>query len=135
MTYDGVIPDGLAERGTSLWIDVLAERELDAAGQVLLAEACRMADRLEQMDRLLRGDIATWAEITDDYGADGKRVTRVVLDDVLGEARQQAATYRQLITTLKLGTAVERATERGSLDQLAARRRDRRTDATDRVGT
>jgi hypothetical protein len=61
VTYDGVIPDGLAERGTALWIDVLAERELDAAGRVLLAEACRMADRLEQMDRLLRGDIATWA--------------------------------------------------------------------------
>ena len=135
MTYDGVIPEGLAERGTALWIDVLAERELDAAGRVLLAEACRMADRLEQMDRLLRGDIATWAQISDEYGAGGKRRVTVVLDDALGEARQQAATYRQLIATLKLGTAVERQTERGSLDQLAARRRDRRTDASDRVGS
>jgi hypothetical protein len=127
VTYDGVIPDGLGERGTALWIDVLAERDLDAAGRVLLAEACRMADRLEQLDRLLRGDIATWAVISDDYGAGGKRRVTVVLDDALGEARQQAATFRQLVATLKLGTAVERQTERGSLDQLAARRADRRT--------
>lgn len=130
MTYDGVIPAGLAERGTALWIDVLAERELDAAGRVLLAEACRMADRLEQMDRLLRGDIGTWAVISDDYTG-GKRTTKVVLDDALGEARQQAATLRALVTSLKLGTAVERQTERGSLDQLAARRTQRRTASAD----
>lgn len=122
MAYDGVIPDGLAERGTALWLDVLAERDLDAAGRVLLAEACRMADRLEQMDRLLRGDISTWAVISDEYGAGGKRRVTVVLDDALGEARQQAATYRQIVATLKLGTAAEKATERGSLDQLGARR-------------
>ena len=127
-------PANLGTRGRALWRDVLADTELDAAGRVLLHEACRMADRLESLDLILRGDVATWAVITDDY-AGGKRTTKVVLDDALGEARQQAATFRQLVTTLKLGTSVERQTERGSLDQLAAARAQRRANAQDRVGT
>jgi hypothetical protein len=127
-------PANLGTRGRALWRDVLAERDLDPAGRALLHEACRMADRLEQLDQILRGDIATWAVIADDY-AGGKRTTKVVLDDALGEARQQAATFRQLLATLKLGTAVERQTERGSLDQLAARRADRLAVPQDRVGS
>lgn len=127
-------PANLGTRGRALWRDVLADTDLDAAGRVLLHEACRMADRLEQLDVLLRGDVATWAVISDEYGAGGKRTTKVVLDDALGEARQQAATLRQLLATLKLGTATERATERGSLDQLASRRAARRADPAHRVG-
>jgi hypothetical protein len=125
-------PAGLAARGKALWTDVLAERELDAAGRILLAEACRMADRLEQLDRLLRGDVTTWAVIADDYTQGKTRTTTLVLDDALAEARQQAATLRQLVTTLKLGTAVERSDGKASaLDQLAGKRAQRRAAASD----
>jgi hypothetical protein len=127
-------PPNLGPRGRRLWTETLAERDLDPAGRILLHEACRMTDRLEQMDLILRGDASTWAVISDDY-AGGKRTTKVVLDDALAEARQQAATLRQLLTTLKLGSAVERPTERGSLDQLAGRRAARRAGAADQVGT
>jgi hypothetical protein len=127
-------PPHLGARGRALWRDVLAERDLDAAGRVMLHEVCRMADRLEQLDVLLRGDVSAWAVISDEYGAGGKRTTKVVLDDALGEARQQAATLRQLLATLKLGNAVERPTERGSLDQLASRRAARRADPAHSVG-
>jgi hypothetical protein len=124
-------PATLGPRGLALWTAITAKRDLDAAGAILVEEACRIADRLEQLDELLRGEIAVWAQITDDY-AGGKRTTRVVLDDALGEARQQQNALRQILATLKLGSAEEKATGEVSLvDQLTARRTRRLTAASD----
>lgn len=124
-------PPTLGERGRKVWAAITATHELDPAGRVLAEEACRIADRLESLDAILRGDVDTWAVITDEYTAGGKRTVKVVLDDALGEARQQALAFRALMATLKLGTAAERQTERTSaLDQLAARRTERRTATT-----
>ncbi|OXR46661.1 hypothetical protein B7C42_01636 [Nocardia cerradoensis] len=63
---------------------------------VMINEAARVGDRLEQIDSILSGDGRIWARITN--GREGDLEIRI--DSVLAEARQQAATYRQLVTTI-----------------------------------
>lgn len=114
-------PPDLRARGRELWEQMTATREADAAWLVMLHEACRMADRLDQMSRLLNGDIEVWARI-DLPDLDGKPCI-LIFDDALAEARQYVNTFRQLMTTLKVGVASEtRSTEKSALDEIAARR-------------
>ncbi|MEV6258070.1 hypothetical protein AB0L97_32930 [Nocardia sp. NPDC051911] len=73
-----------------------AALELDDDGYeitVLIIEAARVGDRLEQLNSILTGEAAMWARLTN--GREGDLEIRV--DNVLQEARQQAATLRQLI--------------------------------------
>ena len=42
-------PDGLCATGTGLWRAILAEYVLDPAELVMLAELCRVADRLDRL--------------------------------------------------------------------------------------
>jgi hypothetical protein len=113
----------------AMWESLSAGREFDAAWAVLIEEACRIADRLEKLDLLLRGDVDTWARIEDDYTGGGSHKEIVlVFDDALAEARQQANALRQIVTSLKLGQASEKSTgKRSALDDLAAKRAGRRS--------
>lgn len=114
-------------RGQAMYANLTVGREFDAAWQVLIEEACRIADRLERLDALLGGDVDSWARIERKFrGSD--RIIELVFDDALAEARQQANTLRQIITSLKLGQATEKTDGAVSaLDQLAAKRADRRS--------
>lgn len=112
-------PDGLSTRGEALWAAVVASRALGAADLVLLEESCRIADRLEQLDRLLRGDVDTWTRIVSDR--EGSPV-ELRVDSALAEARQQQSVLRQLIVTLGLSTSEPAREARSALDDLAARR-------------
>lgn len=118
-----VAPEGLGERGMAMWVALTAAREFDAAWGVLIAEACRISDRLEKLDRLLRRDIDAWAciEVPD---AEGHPLV-LVFDDALAEARQQTNALRQIVVSLKLGVASETKSERSAFDDLADRRRAR----------
>lgn len=113
-------------RGQALWDECTADQEYDAAGRVLLEEACRIADRLDRLEALIAGDDREWARIEFTVRGDRKEV-RLVFDDALAEARQQANALRQIVTTLKLGSVTDKKTgELSALDQLAAKRADRR---------
>lgn len=111
-----------------MWESLTVGRDYDAAWAVLIEEACRIADRLDKMHALLSGDIESWARIEDDYSGGGSHKEIVLIfDDALAEARQQANALRQIVTSLKLGTATDKKSgEVSALDELTAKRRDRR---------
>ena len=89
------VPDGLAQRGSALWT-LLADRSSDPGLLVLLGEACRTADRLDGLDRILRGEHHELVRVVlDEFGQCELRV-----DAALSEARQQAGVLRQLIAAL-----------------------------------
>jgi hypothetical protein len=91
------VPDGLSERGLSLWVQLTVGRDLPPAAMALAAEAARITDRLERLDRLLRGEDSEWfrvANLADDTCV-------LVVNSALGEARQQAGMLRQVLATLE----------------------------------
>lgn len=81
-------------RGQRLW-DAHHDG-LDQKGLVMLEEACRIADRLDELDRILTGDRKLWLYLVD--GRDGSIEVRV--DGALVEARQQANVLRQILAGL-----------------------------------
>jgi hypothetical protein len=66
---------------------------------VLLEEACRIADRLDQMDRMLSGDASSWIDLVESKGDPERQ--EIVIDKLLAEARQQAVALKQLIAELR----------------------------------
>lgn len=122
-----LVPVGLAARGSALWEALSTGTGIDPAGAVLVAEACRIADRLEQLNGLLVGDEAEWARVQLPRRENDELILRV--DGALTEARQQAQVLRQLLG--QLGTTQAGESEGGSfLDDLARRRSDRLADST-----
>jgi hypothetical protein len=97
-------PSGLGKRGRALWRDLTKDRELGPSAGALATEICRIADRLERLDEVLRGDADVWFSIK--APERGGELT-VVVDNALSEARQQAATLRQLVATLEDMTSKE----------------------------
>lgn len=95
---------GLRDRGRALWESLTAARSFDAAGELLAGEACRIADRLERLDRLLRGDAGDWSQIVE---VPGSGTLVLVIDSALSEARQQQNALRQIFATLGLAKAVD----------------------------
>jgi hypothetical protein len=93
-------PAGLSARGRRLWADLNDMAELDATQRILAEEACRMADRLEKLDALLRGDAEEWVRIREPR-VDGDPMV-IVIDSALAEARQQANVMKQLLAALRL---------------------------------
>jgi hypothetical protein len=85
------------ERGARLWEAHCAQVEGER-GLVLLEEACRIADRLDLLDRLLKGEERLWCHLVE--ARDGDLEIRV--DGALMEARQQANVLRQILTSLPL---------------------------------
>lgn len=108
-----------------MWEKLTTGRTWDAPGLVMVTEACRLADRLEQMDRLLRGEADAWARVVP--RTDNTLVLQV--DGLLSEARLTAGALRQLLGQLRLGAVVSPAAgtkPKGSrLDELSAARRRR----------
>lgn len=115
-------PAGLAVRGRQLWTDLIAEGPPGPAHRILIEEVCRIADRLDRLDRLL-GDSEDQAWMRLQVSEDGAEVT-VVVDRVLSEARQQAVALKQLVAELRQATAGGKPAAKGGglIDQLAARR-------------
>lgn len=96
-------PDGLGERGRLLWVD-LGQSLHTSAGQVAL-EACRIADRLEELDAVIAGrgvlNLLAFRTHFEESLPEGVELTVVVqFQRVLSEARQQSVTFSSLLTAV-----------------------------------
>jgi hypothetical protein len=106
---------------------------------VLVEEICRTADRLDRLDAIVNGRDRAWLTLeVDDVG----EVT-VVVDKVLGEARQQQTTFKALLSELRAmrGASAKPASQRrpepqtggtgaaGGVADLTARIAERRAQA------
>lgn len=91
-------PSGLDARGRRLWREMHALVDFNPAETVLLEEACRMADRLDRLDRVLTSSSELVRLRVDGNG--GEAV--FVVDGAMAEARQQANVLKQLIASLRL---------------------------------
>ena len=112
-------PDELHERGQSLWLEIATGRDMDGASGVLLLNACRIADRLDELTEEIGGRLT----VTNDKGDE-------VASPLLTEHRQQLMTLNQILKTLGVGKLPERAAKEASfLDDLQRRRRDRQSAA------
>lgn len=130
---EAVIPppaplDELGPGGQELWDEL--QEGLGPAHRRLLREACRIADRLDRIDALLRSREWFAVAIADLSG----RVARVTIDAPLGEARQQAATLRQLVTEIRAASpktsATKPATPEAPPDEATQTPRERRSRRT-----
>lgn len=92
-------PQGLHARGSALWARLQTDCDLAGGGRALAEEACRIADRLDRLDDVLRGREHEWMTVR--VPRDGGDLVLVV-DGALAEARQQATALRQLIAGLPL---------------------------------
>lgn len=95
-------PTGLRAGGKALWQSITDEHHLDAVQVVQLEEACRAKDRLDQLDKVLRGDVTTWTDILTD--SDGTPVS-LRIDAALSKANETANLMKQLLAALRLPDA------------------------------
>ena len=118
-------PDWLKARGLELWVEVTQAHKLNTSALTLLGEACRTADRLERLAAALASRSTMWFELGDVDQATELGVP-IVVNGMIGEARQLQTTLRQTLTTLgvvKVDAAEKVA--KSPLDQLAERRKQR----------
>lgn len=88
----------LGERGQALWAELVTDQTpLDE--KALVTEACRIADRLERLDQILRGDLDTWLEISTSF--DGRTIY-VTMGNTLSEARQHALVLKALLAEIRV---------------------------------
>lgn len=91
----------LGAGGRALWDEILKENpDLLAQQKVQLLEACRMKDRLDKLDEILRGDVATWATIKLDRR--GEVEIELVIDGAASLANATADKMKQLLAAARL---------------------------------
>lgn len=135
---NGDAPDGLQARGRALWA-ALGEVE-NTPGGVLALEACRAADRLDELDSIIAGkgvlELMRFRVMGNSTGRDEDEPmhVKVHFDNALGEARQQQNNLRQMLLTLGAGSAKGSGAGQGgatsgapasAVDEFTARRRER----------
>jgi hypothetical protein len=97
----------LGARGHRLYREALAEHpDLGPRQRVVLEEAARTADRLEQLDRLLRGDDRVWAHVEIPDGGP----MQLLIDKPVAEARAQQASLARLLGELRHSLAPAEST-------------------------
>ncbi len=126
-------PPGLQPRGQAIWASYKAD-DLPASLSALVEETARTADRLDKLDALLAGRRDEWAFIlTDDMGG-----VSLMIDKLLGEARQQQMAFKQLLMELRQAGVKPEMTEKieeqpqgrgGMVDELRRRREARQSES------
>ena len=92
-------PAGLAAGGRKLWRSIVTEHDLAPAQLVQLTEACRAKDRLDRLDRVLRGDVDTWMALA---GDSAHMNCSLRIDAALSRANDTANLMKQLLAALRL---------------------------------
>jgi len=85
-------PEGLKVAGARLWTSVLGGWEIDAWEQLLLLQACRCADRLDELAEIAAGSPAV---VTNGKGDRAPHPAIV-------EARQQSIVLTRLLASMRL---------------------------------
>ncbi|WP_085215062.1 hypothetical protein [Streptomyces sp. Amel2xC10] len=88
------VPPGLGDRGQRMWEESLAIWSLTPAHLVLLEEACRIADRLDLLDSMLRAQSV-------EVKPDGAQFAD--FSGLLAETRQQSGALKLLLTEIRQG--------------------------------
>lgn len=100
-------PEGLQTGGRALWDAITKAHDLDAVQTVNLTEACRLKDRLDEMDRIVQGkgvtELMRFRRV--DLGGDDTAVVEVKFDDVIGKANATANQMKQMLAALRLPDA------------------------------
>lgn len=96
-------PAGLGRGGRALWRGVVEHHDLDPVQEVNLLEACRLKDRCDKLDELLRGKVEVWAKLThrtqtDDY--------ELVVDKAFASAIAASNQMKQHLAALRLPDAL-----------------------------
>lgn len=95
-------------RGQKLWDDLTEAHDLDPSQRVVLEEACRCADRLDQLDDIIAGKgvlaLMHFRHMVD-HDTDEQRTIVMTVDGALSEARQQQNVLKQLLVALRLPDA------------------------------
>lgn len=97
---DATTPADLGKGGKALWSAIVEDHDdLDATQLVQLEEACRAKDRCDRLDKILTGDVDTWATVmhnarTEDY--------EIKIDSALTQANATANLMKQLLAALRL---------------------------------
>lgn len=106
---------------------------VDPATEVVVTEACRIIDRLAELDGIITGK-TEWIRLMHFRVSNGdQQEVTVTIDGVLAEARQQSAALDRLFARLGLGKADMSGRKGGvvdPLDQIAARRAARGSAST-----
>ena len=120
-------PDWLKAKGRALWTSVVDQYVLTDAALSLLTEACRTIDRLERFSAALASQSTFWFEVKDIDLADENGVP-VIVNGMIGEARQLQTVLRQTLTALGVVGVEDRGNgvvEKDPLDELVALRQAR----------
>lgn len=135
MSEDLNIPAGLGERGLRLYRS-MADASTPAEREILITEAARMADRLDDLHEVVQGRGVLgliMAELESDPTVDGAARVDVTLkfQGVMAEFRQLTTAFGNTLKTLGFtsemaaGPAVPAAKPKTGADMLAEKRRAR----------
>lgn len=103
--------------------------DADAAIEALLVEACRIADRLDRIHEIETRKVDWFELLRFRTRTDAEDEITVTIDNVIGEARQQANTLRAIVATLmqaKPAAGAVRLPAKNPLDELKLRRDQRK---------
>lgn len=112
------MPEGLADSGQELWSGVAAGRKLSAPARVLLLNACRIADRCDE----LVNEIGFRLTMENDRGD-------TVINPLISEHRQQYNTLAGILQKMGLAELPQVREGPSVMDQLAAKRAEREAKA------
>lgn len=107
-------PAGLGPSGLELWTSITKERTLDAASKVMLVNACRIADRLDDLDREIDGRLISYNQRGDE-----------VINPLISEHRQQFSSLATILGKLGLGELPKPSSGPSRRDDLAKKRQER----------
>lgn len=93
-------PEGLDTRGRRLWREMHSQGALTPDRKALLEEACRIADRLDLLDSIIRVQAG---------GVNAEESSAGDFQRWLAESRQQSATLKGLLAEIRSNAAASKA--------------------------
>lgn len=115
-----MVPDGLKPSGEALWVEVTKARTVGAAHRTVLLNACRIADRLDDIAAELEQSPLT-VTIFDSRG----NPVNEVAQPLLGEFRQQFATLSMILGRLGVKELPRAQSGASARERLAEARKAR----------